>query len=179
MQGTSTALKMLGSLGCVRWNLQSGLDPYPKSINKIKDTNNVQIQEVFTYPKSINNVTLFCISSHGCCVFQFRTFDPCKQLWCSHPDNPYFCKTKKGPPLDGTECAPGKVSLAFALHLCWGKKPTVLSIWAEGHRGRRELPGIPRVQREHGESGSRAFPLGRSGSYTRFTVAHFRHRDSS
>ncbi|XP_016097109.1 A disintegrin and metalloproteinase with thrombospondin motifs 3-like [Sinocyclocheilus grahami] len=38
----------------------------------------------------------------------FRTFDPCKQLWCSHPDNPYFCKTKKGPPLDGTECAPGK-----------------------------------------------------------------------
>ncbi|XP_018083066.1 A disintegrin and metalloproteinase with thrombospondin motifs 14 isoform X2 [Xenopus laevis] len=38
----------------------------------------------------------------------FRTFDPCKQLWCSHPDNPYFCKTKKGPPLDGTECSPGK-----------------------------------------------------------------------
>lgn len=46
-------------------------------------------------------------------VFQFRTFDPCKQLWCSHPDNPYFCKTKKGPPLDGTECAPGKVSLSI------------------------------------------------------------------
>lgn len=43
-------------------------------------------------------------------LFQFRTFDPCKQLWCSHPDNPYFCKTKKGPPLDGTMCAPGKVS---------------------------------------------------------------------
>lgn len=40
---------------------------------------------------------------------QFRTFEACKQLWCSHPDNPYFCKTKKGPPLDGTECAPGKV----------------------------------------------------------------------
>ena len=44
-------------------------------------------------------------------LFQFRTFDPCKQLWCSHPDNPYFCKTKKGPPLDGTECAAGKVSI--------------------------------------------------------------------
>lgn len=43
-------------------------------------------------------------------LFQFRTFDPCKQLWCSHPDNPYFCKTKKGPPLDGTMCASGKVS---------------------------------------------------------------------
>lgn len=48
---------------------------------------------------------------HVIFLFQFRTFDPCKQLWCSHPDNPYFCKTKKGPPLDGTECAPGKVSL--------------------------------------------------------------------
>lgn len=45
-------------------------------------------------------------------LFQFRTFDPCKQLWCSHPDNPYFCKTKKGPPLDGTECAAGKVSVS-------------------------------------------------------------------
>ncbi|KAG5853401.1 hypothetical protein ANANG_G00072910 [Anguilla anguilla] len=33
----------------------------------------------------------------------YRTFDPCKQLWCSHPDNPFFCKTKKG-----TMCAPGK-----------------------------------------------------------------------
>lgn len=42
-------------------------------------------------------------------ALQFRTFDPCKQLWCSHPDNPYFCKTKKGPPLDGTECSSGKV----------------------------------------------------------------------
>ncbi|XP_058527476.1 A disintegrin and metalloproteinase with thrombospondin motifs 14 isoform X2 [Ochotona princeps] len=39
---------------------------------------------------------------------QFMLLDPCKQLWCSHPDNPHFCKTKKGPPLDGTQCAPGK-----------------------------------------------------------------------
>ncbi|RVE67761.1 hypothetical protein OJAV_G00085010 [Oryzias javanicus] len=54
----------------------------------------------------------FCsvlLDLHFSVLFQFRTFDPCKQLWCSHPDNPYFCKTKKGPPLDGTECAPGKV----------------------------------------------------------------------
>uniref|UniRef100_A0A3P9KTG9 ADAM metallopeptidase with thrombospondin type 1 motif, 2 n=1 Tax=Oryzias latipes TaxID=8090 RepID=A0A3P9KTG9_ORYLA len=39
---------------------------------------------------------------------QYRTFDPCKQLWCSHPDNPFFCKTKKGPPIDGTMCGSGK-----------------------------------------------------------------------
>lgn len=55
-------------------------------------------------------------------AFQFRTFDPCKQLWCSHPDNPYFCKTKKGPPLDGTECAPGKAGfIVFATHLTRNK----------------------------------------------------------
>uniref|UniRef100_A0A8C0BE14 ADAM metallopeptidase with thrombospondin type 1 motif 14 n=1 Tax=Buteo japonicus TaxID=224669 RepID=A0A8C0BE14_9AVES len=47
----------------------------------------------------------------------FRTFDPCKQLWCSHPDNPYFCKTKKGPPLDGTECSLGK--WCFKGHCIW------------------------------------------------------------
>ncbi|XP_048099792.1 A disintegrin and metalloproteinase with thrombospondin motifs 3 isoform X3 [Alosa alosa] len=47
----------------------------------------------------------------------FRTYDPCKQLWCSHPDNPYFCKTKKGPPLDGTECAPGK--WCYKGHCMW------------------------------------------------------------
>ncbi|XP_054902600.1 A disintegrin and metalloproteinase with thrombospondin motifs 2-like isoform X1 [Poeciliopsis prolifica] len=34
--------------------------------------------------------------------------DPCKQLWCSDYNNPFFCKTKKGPPLDGTKCGPGK-----------------------------------------------------------------------
>ncbi|XP_072881369.1 A disintegrin and metalloproteinase with thrombospondin motifs 14 isoform X3 [Hemitrygon akajei] len=53
----------------------------------------------------------------------FRTFDPCKQLWCSHPDNPYFCKTKKGPPLDGTECASGK--WCFKGHCIW-KSPDQL-----------------------------------------------------
>lgn len=52
---------------------------------------------------------------------QFTTFEPCKQLWCSHPDNPYFCKTKKGPPLDGTECAPGKVPVAGVTS--WGQAP--------------------------------------------------------
>ncbi|XP_035261698.1 A disintegrin and metalloproteinase with thrombospondin motifs 14 isoform X4 [Anguilla anguilla] len=47
----------------------------------------------------------------------FRTYDPCKQLWCSHPDNQYFCKTKKGPPVDGTECAHGK--WCFKGHCIW------------------------------------------------------------
>ncbi|KAJ3587567.1 hypothetical protein NHX12_011164 [Muraenolepis orangiensis] len=47
----------------------------------------------------------------------YRTFDPCKQLWCSHPDNPFFCKTKKGPPIDGTMCENGKH--CFKGHCIW------------------------------------------------------------
>ncbi|XP_057705352.1 A disintegrin and metalloproteinase with thrombospondin motifs 2-like [Corythoichthys intestinalis] len=48
---------------------------------------------------------------------QYRTFDPCKQLWCSHPENPFFCKTKKGPPIDGTMCGNGKH--CFKGHCIW------------------------------------------------------------
>ena len=35
----------------------------------------------------------------------FGNKDPCAQLWCADRRNPQFCKTKKGPPLDGTICA--------------------------------------------------------------------------
>uniref|UniRef100_A0A8C2EIR7 ADAM metallopeptidase with thrombospondin type 1 motif, 14 n=1 Tax=Cyprinus carpio TaxID=7962 RepID=A0A8C2EIR7_CYPCA len=38
-------------------------------------------------------------------------------LYIYHPDNQYFCKTKKGPPVDGTECAPGK--WCFKGHCIW------------------------------------------------------------
>ncbi|KAI5624871.1 A disintegrin and metalloproteinase with thrombospondin motifs 2-like, partial [Silurus asotus] len=47
----------------------------------------------------------------------YRPFDPCKQLWCAHPDNPFFCKTKKGPPIDGTICGDGKH--CFKGHCMW------------------------------------------------------------
>ncbi|XP_076878106.1 A disintegrin and metalloproteinase with thrombospondin motifs 2 isoform X2 [Brachyhypopomus gauderio] len=47
----------------------------------------------------------------------YRTFDPCRQLWCAHPDNPFFCKTKKGPPIDGTICGDGKH--CFKGHCVW------------------------------------------------------------
>ncbi|XP_035846688.1 A disintegrin and metalloproteinase with thrombospondin motifs 2-like isoform X2 [Sander lucioperca] len=38
----------------------------------------------------------------------YASIDPCRQLWCSEYSNPFYCKTKKGPPLDGTKCGPGK-----------------------------------------------------------------------
>ena len=38
----------------------------------------------------------------------FQLNDPCTHLWCSHQRSPDVCKTKKGPPMDGTECGPGR-----------------------------------------------------------------------
>lgn len=66
-------------------------------------------------------------------LLQFRTYDPCKQLWCSHPDNQYFCKTKKGPPVDGTECAPGKVRLlvSWMPQLAYHISHTTIIIWLQ------------------------------------------------
>nr|XP_020446583.1 A disintegrin and metalloproteinase with thrombospondin motifs 2-like isoform X2 [Monopterus albus] len=46
-------------------------------------------------------------SGYSVCT-AYSSHDPCKQLWCSSYDHPFFCKTKKGPPLDGTKCGPGK-----------------------------------------------------------------------
>lgn len=58
-----------------------------------------------------------CFVIHIRVLSQYTTNDPCKQLWCSDYHNPFYCKTKKGPPLDGTKCAPGKVRIG---HVHWG-----------------------------------------------------------
>lgn len=39
----------------------------------------------------------------------FEIIEPCSHLWCGHVDSPLVCKTKKGPPLEGTDCGFGKV----------------------------------------------------------------------
>lgn len=41
----------------------------------------------------------------------FDIVDPCSHLWCGHEAAPLVCKSKKGPPLEGTECGFGKVIL--------------------------------------------------------------------
>ncbi|KAJ8983287.1 hypothetical protein NQ317_010537 [Molorchus minor] len=38
----------------------------------------------------------------------FEIIEPCSHLWCGHQNSPLVCKTKKGPPLEGTECGFGK-----------------------------------------------------------------------
>ncbi|XP_070544536.1 A disintegrin and metalloproteinase with thrombospondin motifs 3-like [Ptychodera flava] len=40
-----------------------------------------------------------------------RGISMCQQLWCTHPDSPLHCKTKKGPPLAGTSCGVGMYCL--------------------------------------------------------------------
>lgn len=41
----------------------------------------------------------------------FDIIEPCSHLWCGHIKSPLVCKTKKGPPLEGTECGFDKVIL--------------------------------------------------------------------
>ncbi|XP_077465027.1 A disintegrin and metalloproteinase with thrombospondin motifs 2-like isoform X2 [Stigmatopora argus] len=66
---------------------------------------------------SMNEQCLFDFGVGYTMCTAYRTFDPCKQLWCSHPENPFFCKTKKGPPIDGTMCGDGKH--CFKGHCIW------------------------------------------------------------
>lgn len=40
----------------------------------------------------------------------FEIIEPCSHLWCGHTHQPLVCKTKQGPPLEGTECGFGKVT---------------------------------------------------------------------
>lgn len=56
----------------------------------------------------IQSFTAIC-PEYVCVFLQYTNLDPCKQLWCSDYNNPFSCRTKKGPPLDGTKCGPGKV----------------------------------------------------------------------
>ncbi|XP_072165296.1 A disintegrin and metalloproteinase with thrombospondin motifs 3-like [Diadema setosum] len=37
----------------------------------------------------------------------FNDYNRCEQLWCMHPRKKYLCRSKKGPPLDGSTCGPG------------------------------------------------------------------------
>lgn len=39
----------------------------------------------------------------------FDIIEPCSHLWCGHEKSPLVCKTKKGSPLEGTECGFNKV----------------------------------------------------------------------
>ena len=41
---------------------------------------------------------------------QFEHLDLCNTLWCAQASEPMLCKTKRGPPLPGTECGHNKVS---------------------------------------------------------------------
>ncbi|KAK2720886.1 hypothetical protein QYM36_004690, partial [Artemia franciscana] len=38
----------------------------------------------------------------------FAMNDPCTHLWCGHRNSAHLCKTKKGPPLEGTICGTDK-----------------------------------------------------------------------
>ncbi|XP_014784882.2 A disintegrin and metalloproteinase with thrombospondin motifs 3-like [Octopus bimaculoides] len=44
----------------------------------------------------------------------FRQLDPCTRLWCSHQSTMHMCRTKNGPPLEGSKCGFGQWCLGGA-----------------------------------------------------------------
>ncbi|GAB1610637.1 A disintegrin and metalloproteinase with thrombospondin motifs 3-like [Argonauta hians] len=44
----------------------------------------------------------------------FRQLDPCTRLWCSHRSSMHMCRTKNGPPLEGSKCGFGRWCLGGA-----------------------------------------------------------------
>lgn len=47
-----------------------------------------------------------------------KTFDvaePCSRLWCGNSNVSETCKTKKGPPLEGTLCGSSKVDKSLTI----------------------------------------------------------------
>lgn len=82
------------------------LRPRIRAIRPRRQASPSQIHRFTFAAKSVSNASIIL---RVLVLPQYRPFDPCKQLWCAHPDNPFFCKTKKGPPIDGTICGDGKV----------------------------------------------------------------------
>ena len=110
------------------WNLQQ-LEVFEKSAQRQYQRNgrpicySVQLQfrramshgirrRVITYV--VLNQNSIHIHNRPCFIRYFlcRSFalsDPCTHLWCGHKSSPQLCKTKKGPPLEGTPCGQDKV----------------------------------------------------------------------
>ncbi|XP_057370656.1 A disintegrin and metalloproteinase with thrombospondin motifs 16-like isoform X2 [Daphnia carinata] len=72
------------------------------------NTNATIVQSAIQYSYSLDEQ---CRMEFGEGYFLCRSFalnDPCTHLWCGHKSSPQLCKTKKGPPLEGTPCGKDK-----------------------------------------------------------------------
>lgn len=63
----------------------------------------------FKQQKSANYYDVAIQFRYSSC--EFNIAEPCTHLWCEK-DKSKMCKTKKGPPLEGTECGFQKVILS-------------------------------------------------------------------
>ncbi|XP_035719089.1 A disintegrin and metalloproteinase with thrombospondin motifs 2-like [Vespa mandarinia] len=77
-------------------------------LNRPNDNNttrlNINIQEMFTMDEQCR--VEFGQGYHLCKSFEIR--EPCSRLWCGNSNISQACKTKKGPPMEGTLCGKNK-----------------------------------------------------------------------
>ncbi|XP_046642903.1 A disintegrin and metalloproteinase with thrombospondin motifs 16-like [Daphnia pulicaria] len=79
-----------------------------KNQPNVNNTNATVVQSAIQYSYSLDEQ---CRMEFGEGYFLCRSFalsDPCTHLWCGHKSSPQLCKTKKGPPLEGTPCGQDK-----------------------------------------------------------------------
>ena len=77
--------------------------------NKPKSTFNYTfISEKIEYEYSLDDQCRMEFDQGYSFCRSFQLSDPCAHLWCTHNNNPELCKTKKGPPMDGTACGKNK-----------------------------------------------------------------------
>ena len=79
--------------------------------NKPKTSNYTLITEKIEYEYSLDDQCRMEFEKGYSFCRSFQLPDPCEHLWCAHQDTPLLCKTKKGPPMDGTACGRNKVFL--------------------------------------------------------------------
>ena len=77
--------------------------------NKPKTSNYTLITEKIEYEYSLDDQCRMEFEKGYYFCRSFQLPDPCEHLWCAHQDTPLLCKTKKGPPMDGTACGRNKV----------------------------------------------------------------------
>ncbi|XP_043671720.1 A disintegrin and metalloproteinase with thrombospondin motifs 9-like [Vespula pensylvanica] len=93
---------------CSRKEFHRKVKQWSCLLNRPNDNNttrlDINIQEMFTMDEQCR--VEFGQGYHLCKSFEIR--EPCSRLWCGNSNISQACKTKKGPPMEGTLCGKNK-----------------------------------------------------------------------
>lgn len=113
-QGSVMAPLVAATFSRFHWSSCSRSEYHTKSKNWSCLTNRPQWENATTVHSTIHyqyslddQCRMEFGEGYGLCS-EIGGTDPCTHLWCSNSSLPFHCKTKKGPPLEGTVCGEQK-----------------------------------------------------------------------